>query len=282
MVAPVADAVNPAFFQPTKTFNKSSDPGNAHIPLNLNLILDDQDGSETATLTFKGLGALASFYDKAGNEVVASYNSVDDKYTLSGVPAYDPLGNYDVNNLFVVQSARTGTVTVTAYTVDTAPGYGGTYDSSGSTITRTFTLDIASVVPTTGDDTLLYDGTTLPAPTYDGLAGDDTLVLRKGEDIAFDDPTTARLRNIEIIDLTVSGVNAVLSLDASDILDVTDGDDTLYILGNSVDDSVGLGANGVGIWSKTEENSSVLGRTMDKWEKGSATVYIQDGVTVNV
>ncbi|WP_449257861.1 Ig-like domain-containing protein, partial [Chlorobium limicola] len=273
-VAPVADAVKPDFFKPTKTFGTEG----AHIPLNLNLILDDQDGSETATLTFTGIGANASFYDKAGNDVAASYNSGTDTYTLTGIPAYDSAGNFDVNNLFVVQSARTGSVTATAYTVDTATGY-TTVDSSDLTQTAVFTLDISEKVSTTNADTLLYDGTTSPLRTYDGLAGDDTLVLRQGEGIAFDDPTTARLRNIEIIDLSVSGVNTVSSLDASDVLAITDDRNTLYILGTS-EDSVELSTTGGVLWNSTEDNITVLGRTMDKWENGSATVYVQDGVSI--
>jgi|GEM_PF-2271851 len=275
MVAPVADPINPDFFQPTKTFGKEG----LHIPLNLNLILDDQDGSETATLTFTGLGEYAAFYKADGSLLDSTHVSyAAGVYTLTGIPAYDPLEQYDVNNLFVVQSARTGTVTVTAYTVDTASGYFGTYDSSVATRTSTFTLDIARVVPTGGADTLLYDGTTLPARSYDGLVGEDTLVLRKGEGITFDPTTTARLRNIENIDLSVTGINAVSSLEASDVLAVTDSDAKLYILG-STGDSVELGST-LGLLSSGNETVNGNTYSMGKYTDGSATVYVQNGVTV--
>jgi len=243
-VAPVADEVKPDFFKPTKTFGTEG----ALIPLNLNLILDDQDGSETATLTFEGLGAHASFYDQAGNEVVpAGYDSVNDIYTLSGIPAYDPLGKYDVNNLFVVQSARTGTVAVTAYTVDTASGY-LPVDSSGSTPTASFTLDISEKVPTAGADTLLYDGDADVANTrsYDGLAGEDTLVLRKGEGIDF--ATDRSIFNIEKIDMTVSGANSLTHITWEDVAAMTDpSTHDLYILGDG-SDSVQFASTG---WSKS-------------------------------
>jgi hypothetical protein len=232
-VAPKADPVDLAYFKPTKTFGVEG----SLIPLNLNLIMNDQDGSETATLTFTGLGEFASFHKADGTLLDATHVTyAAGVYTLTGIPAYDSAGNFDVNKLFVTQSARTGTVTVTAYTVDSASGYSSD-TSIGSTQTATFALDISRFVPTTGPDTLLYDGVADLANTrsYDALAGVDTLVLRKGEGIDF--ATDRSIFNIEKIDLTVSGDHSLLNITYQDVVAMTDpSTHDLYILGDSSND----------------------------------------------
>jgi hypothetical protein len=232
-VAPKADPVDLAYFKPTKTFGVEG----SLIPLNLNLIMNDQDGSETATLTFTGLGEFASFHKADGTLLDATHVTyAAGVYTLTGIPAYDSAGNFDVNKLFVKQSASTGTVTVTAYTVDSASGYSSD-TSIGSTQTATFALDISRFVPTTGPDTLLYDGVADLANTrsYDALAGVDTLVLRKGEGIDF--ATDRSIFNIEKIDLTVSGDHSLLNITYQDVVAMTDpSTHDLYILGDSSND----------------------------------------------
>ena len=255
------------------------------ILLSLNAGMYDLDGSETVTISFTGIGDHASFYKSDGSilsstvspvDPYVSYNSGSDTYTLYHIPVYDssPSNRFDVNNLYLVQSAGyVPGVQVSAWTVESANG-----DISSPAATGSFDLNIAAYEPTTGHDTLLYDGTTLPARSYDGLAGDDTLVLRKGEDIAFDDPTTARLRNIENIDLSVTGINAVSSLEASDVLAVTDARDALYILG-STGDSVELGST-LGFLSSGNETVNGNTYSMGKYTDDSATVYVQNGVTV--
>ncbi|NTU97838.1 MAG: hypothetical protein HGA62_08520, partial [Chlorobiaceae bacterium] len=229
-VMPVADPADPDYFNPTKTFGTEGDL----IPLNLNLIMKDQDGSETATLVFSGLGADAAFYDKSGSLVTAVYDAGTGEYTLTGIPAYDESGIFDVNNLYVLQSAMHGVIQVKAFTVDHVTDYtDGT--SSDETQTGTFELIIAPVIPTSGDDTMLYDGVADLAGTrnFNGLGGYDTLVLKNGVNLDFgSDPD---IFNIEEIDLNEHGVHDLSSISFEDVVSMTDEDHTLFILGGSDD-----------------------------------------------
>ncbi|MEA4872796.1 MAG: VCBS domain-containing protein, partial [Synergistaceae bacterium] len=212
-VNPVADGIT---LSPTLTFGTE---GNA-IDLNLNSSMIDTDGSETVSLTLTGLGEYASFF-AGGTPISADYAAGTDTYTISGITASE------MDNLSFLQSARTGIINVTAYTVETANS-----DTSG-TVSANFDLNISEILATSGNDTLLYDGTR----SYDGLSGNDTIVMRLGESINFDsDPV---IRNIEVIDLKDGGVNSVQNLSVQDVIDITDSNNYLTIFGDS-NDSVNI------------------------------------------
>ena len=268
VVTPVPDVVT---ISPTHAFGTEGQK----VPINLNASMADYDGSETATVTLQGLGRYASFYGAGGTELtLAQYNPAihydigTDTYTLSGLTVAD------TNALSVIQSATNGspTVHVTAYTVE------GTAPPHSASVTGDFTLSMAAGIPTTGHDSLLYDSS--PARTYDGGLGDDSLILRKGEDMTFDAGSITRIQNIEIIDLSISGINTVYSLEATDVLAVTDDRNTLYILGTG-DDSVQLGGtlvSGSSGFETVNGNSYLMTKYSDSL--AGATVYVQDGVHV--
>jgi VCBS repeat-containing protein len=239
-VAPVADPIQADYFNPTKTFGTEGDL----IPLNLNLIMKDQDGSETATLVVSGLGADAAFYDKSGSLVTAIYNTGTGEYTLAGIPAYDESGIFDVNNLYVLQSAMHGVIEVKSFTVDHAAGGYADSSSEGALKTGSFELAISPVIPTSGDDTMLYDGAADLAGmrSFDGLGGGDTLVLKNGVNIDFgSDPD---IFNIEAIDLNEHGVHDLSGISFEDVVSMTDSDHTLYILGDGGDSVQFVAGNG--------------------------------------
>ncbi|MFA5622011.1 MAG: VCBS domain-containing protein [Thermovirgaceae bacterium] len=227
-VVPVADGVN---LHPTLTFGTEGD----HIPLNLNATMIDSDGSETVTLSVQGLGQYAAFH--AGGSLLPdfTYDSGSDTYTISGID------QGSINDITFIQSSVTGPVTVEAYTVETANN-----DASGKT-SGSFQVNISEVMATAGNDTFLYDGTR----SYDGGDGTDTLVLRYGEDIDFN--TDYDIKNMEILDLASSGYGHTLdNLSVQDVLDITDANNDLWILGdggdsvNIVDDgewSISLGSH---------------------------------------
>ena len=123
--------------------------------------------------------------------------------------------------------------------------------------------------PTPGDDTLLYTGIAL-----DGLDGDDVVQLRFGQDLDSDD--YANLSNIEIIDLMPVGQDHALSnLTLADVIDMTDGRNTLEIRGDS-GDSVEL----VGTWTSAGNGGfTTYTQTLDD---SSATVRIQNDIDVTV
>jgi len=223
----VADGVN---LHPTLTFGTEGSP----IPLNLNATMIDSDGSETVTLSVQGLGQYAAFH-AGGSLLDFSYNSGTDTYTISGID------QGSINDITFIQSSVTGSVTVEAKTVETLNN-----DASGIT-SGSFQVNISEVVATAGNDTFLYDGTR----SYDGGDGIDTLVLRYGEDIDFS--TNPDIKNMEIIDLASSGYDHTLNnLSVQDVLDITDSNNDLWILGdggdsvNIVDDgewSISLGSH---------------------------------------
>ena len=240
MVRPVADPVQSEYFNPTATFGMEGDP----VQLNLNLIMKDQDGSETATLVFSGLGADAAFYDGNGSLVPAAYDAGTGEYTLAGIPSYDESGIFDVNNLFLVQSSMHGIIGVEALTVDHAAGGYADSSSEGASKTGSFELTISPVIPAGGDDTLLYDSVADLAGTriFDGLGGYDTLVLKNGVNIDFnDDPY---IFNLEEIDLNEHGIHDLAGIGLDDLINMTDADHTLYITGDAGDSVQFAGGDG--------------------------------------
>ena len=221
-VNPKADPIDAALFVPTTSIGREGDM----VGLNLNLSCSDQDGSETVTLQFTGIPAHAVFKDESGNIVTSVYSG--GVYTLSGIPVNDAAGIFDVNHLHVVQAAFSGSVSVTAWTVD------GADSSSALAVTKSFNLIISQRVATAGDDTLIYDGSS--SRLYDGQGGFDTLLLRQGEDtVTFDGTMTTTIHNIEMIDLTAPGLNTLSSLDPADVINMTDSGSKLYVLGTSED-----------------------------------------------
>jgi len=91
---------------PTQTFGMA----NQDIHINLNATVEDTDGSETVTLTLKGLGSGATF--TKGN---AAYDADSDTYTISGI------AHNEVPDLaFKTNWNLDKDITVTAKTVDVA------------------------------------------------------------------------------------------------------------------------------------------------------------------
>jgi len=255
-VTPVANGFQ--LLNPTLSFGVdgyASDVPTAsnRILLNLNAGMFDLDGSETVTLSFKGIGNYASFCKSDGSplpssvsstEPFVSYDAGTDTYTLYHIPVYDssPSNRFDVNNLYLVQSARyVPGVQVSAWTVESANGAASTV-SSGS-----FNLSIATYTPTTGNDTLLYDKEIDLAGSwsYNALAGEDTLLLRLGEGIDFtSDRATLSIYNIETIDLTANGSHTIQNITYQDVLALTDFRHDLFILGDGGDTLRLDGSNG--------------------------------------
>ncbi len=206
-INPVVDNIT---INPTKTFgDKGSD-----IPININANVDDLDGSETVTLTLKGLGEGASFKDN-GVEIDSthiSYDSGSDTYTIDSIAASD------INALSFVQSNMTGTVDISAKMVESD-------GSQSSVVSGQFNVNINQVVPTNGDDNLLYSGNNI-----DALGGNDTVSIKSGESIDF-----SKLHNIEKIDLTQNGDHNIGTITLNDVVNMTDDNNTLVIDGDSGD-----------------------------------------------
>ncbi|WP_208109843.1 DUF5801 repeats-in-toxin domain-containing protein [Dongia mobilis] len=140
-----------------------------------------------------------------------------------------------------------------------------------------------------GDDWLIYDS----SDTFDGGTGFDTLKFLSGVDIDIDNEGGSnnfigRVDNIEAIDLR-NGANDDFGnsgesgeggegngLSAQDVIDITDGDNTLYIYGDNSGDEVRFQGN----WSQGSDYVAG-GITFTTWTNGGATVYIQNTVDVD-
>jgi hypothetical protein len=155
-------------------------------------------------------------------------------------------------------------VTVTANTVETANG------AISASVSSTFSLVISEVLATSGDNTLLYDG----ARTFDGLGGNDTITMRLGESIDF--AIAPEILNIESFDLTGSGTNTLDNLSMQNVIDMTDTNNYLTILGDS-DDIVNIYD---GSWTNIETTGGFNVYT-GSTDPGTVTLRIQEGITVN-
>lgn len=96
-----------------------------------------------------------------------------------------------------------------------------------------------------GNDTLVYDAQDI---LIDGGTGSDTLLFTSNTTIDFStlDSTTNPVKNVEVLDLTQATVE-IKNLSLQDVIDMTDSNNTLTILGDSTNDKVDFEGNG---WSK--------------------------------
>ncbi|MEL7803410.1 DUF5801 repeats-in-toxin domain-containing protein [Sulfitobacter pontiacus] len=239
-VAPVADGIN---IVQTSTFGDE----NEVVEFNFNAsIVDAIDASilpvapdqhqETATIEITGLGEHASFYVGSTERTEGiSYNAGADTYTLTGLTQamIDALGYKQAATALQDQDAGQAglQLAVSAFTVEASDPATTTAVSAASD--STITLNIFAQQATTGDDTLLWTGTPI-----DALAGEDTIVIRSGEDLTGAELET-NLSNVETLDLGVAGANEIDNLTPEQVQAMTDGGNMLNISGTA-DDNVNL------------------------------------------
>jgi len=137
--------------------------------------------------------------------------------------------------------------------------------------------DLYTFTPTDSNDSLLFDGTTF---ARDMKLGNDTLLFSNGVPIDLNCSTPPGLiSNVEIFDLSVTGVNQITNLTAAYVDTITDARNTLYILGTT-EDIVRFDTTLTTSGSSTQTlNGHVY--SMTQYTGTNATVYIQDGVSVN-
>jgi len=197
------------------------------IPMNLNANMIDIDGSESVTLTVQGLGEFAAFFTNAGIDLLPwTYDSGTDTYTLTGITPTE------INDLYFIQGAINTTLTITAKTIEADANA-----DESALETKTMAINVSAITPSDGDDTLLFSGAAL-----NGGAGEDTVLLRFGENIDFSDfPGAPPFSNIEIFDLDWldSSNHSLSNISLQDVIDMTDGNNVLTINGDA-GDSVSL------------------------------------------
>jgi hypothetical protein len=152
-------------------------------------------------------------------------------------------------------------------------------DTDGDTTSKDITLKVnTSKTGTTGDDTMLFDDT----QALDYLAGSDSLVLDKGINLDFD-TKSATIANVEKVDLNSNGDHSITNLGIQDVLDMTDSNNVLEILGNA-GDSVNLKDGDGGNWINTGTNETIDGQDYDIYSKSgdntAVTLKIDQDITI--
>ncbi len=156
-------------------------------------------------------------------------------------------------------------------------------DNDGDTL-NTVLVDVNVHYSDVFNDTLDYDGTT----AVDGGAGYDTLVISNDINLDFSDTNLANIANIEKIDLN-SGDHTLDNLSLDDVLDMTDSNNTLEIIGDGDGDAtIETGEDNVSTidtqgWNKlSETHDDTNGTTTYEYSKDgssdSITLVIDDNI----
>ncbi|MRT56706.1 hypothetical protein GJV11_11335, partial [Enterobacteriaceae bacterium RIT693] len=124
-----------------------------------------------------------------------------------------------------------------------------------------------------GNDTIEIVQTNFTS--IDGGTGFDTLLLADGINLDYNSPGTGTLANIERIDMGTGDTGSNLTLTASEVVAITDGNDTLQITGEANDTLHVAGAVNTGATQQIE------GITYDVYSFGNATLLIEEN-TVKV
>ncbi|MDD2839326.1 MAG: hypothetical protein PHX59_10260, partial [Sulfuricurvum sp.] len=246
-ISPIVDSLT---LNTTQTFGKEGED----ILLNLNANVQDLDGSETVKLELTGLGADASFKAN-GIEIDSAHISyAGDTYTITDISASE------INAITFIQSAMNNTVNVNAYMVES--------DGSTSAVASgsPFDVNISTVYPTGGDDTLLYKGSAI-----DGGAGTDTLIFKNIDTINLSGVNN--IANIEKMDMSGNGNQTLSGLSLDQIFLMTDSSSahTLTIDGNTGDTVVTVDRTG---WAKAGETTAGA-YTEYSYTKGTDTVTVK-------
>jgi VCBS repeat-containing protein len=216
-----------------------------------NLLLnDDLGGDPTAVVSIRGLDPPGQLWGAPSQTITGKYGSLifdgDGRYTYE---LNDGVTDLDVADKF-------------SYAVQ---------DIDGSRHNADLTININP----TASNTLNWDGNDV-----NGGPGLDTLVLPADMNLDFSgikDGTSQRLHNIERLDLT-DGNHEVKALSVQDVIDITDGNNSLTILGDG-GDKVSLKDGEGGAWqSSGTDNISGLAFVVYTDASEMVKLLIQQGI----
>ena len=141
--------------------------------------------------------------------------------------------------------------------------------NDGESVNGLFTLNI-NTPAADGNDVILYDQS---ATLNDGRLGDDTLVLKAGDDLDLSSATN--IQNIETINL-VGGDHTISNVSVSKIANITDDNNSLTILGDKGDyiDSFDMSET----WTYNGTVTNQDGIEMENWTGSDGT----DSVEINI
>ena len=189
--------------------------------------------------------------------VTVSQSGADFTITIVGKTGTETLDQYEdfANSIYFSTSSKTEGDRHIDYTVTDSGGLTSTVSTADIGVANSYEISssqLASGQNTLGSgDDLLHINTSSLGPTNMG-DGYDTVHLAK-QGMSFGHNEAINLSNVEAIDTTGYGANKV-SLSIDDVLNMTDGDNRLTIVGES-GDSVTLTANGSNHWTVVESNA---------------------------
>jgi len=131
-----------------------------------------------------------------------------------------------------------------------------------------------------GNDKLVFSADNL---LMDGGDGIDTLLINTaGTTIDFNSFNSSVIDNMEVIDMTGNGSQSLTNLTTSDVIEMTDSNNTLFINGSNAD-SVQLSGND---WTNTNNTTTQNGNTYEVYSfsdtNGSYNVMIDTDINTTV
>jgi len=250
-----------------------------------------QNGDFTGANTF-GLNSFIPGADQPGQilSITIEHLDIADDSVLDSI-TYDRNSPEVVDDVLTITTARGADVQVNfatgEYSYNASSGSNGGNDfketimglfedADGDTGTATATFYVNQLDGLNDGQTFTYDGSAV-----EGTVGFDTLIVENDDDLDFSG--ISDISNIERLDLSSVGENEILNLSVDDVLDMTDSNNLLEILGNSVD-SVNLENSGGKDW---QEDGQVVqdGVTFNKFVDASGatttTLLIEETVIID-
>ncbi|WP_201607743.1 Ig-like domain-containing protein [Psychrobacter immobilis] len=235
----------------------------------IHLQATDIDGSEYLSFEVSGLpaGAMLSFTDASGTNHSVTVGA-------DGIANYTPaVGDTGTNEykdfkLVVGDDTTAASLDVTFIVTSTEKSNG---DSSSSTIE--FEVQVTDNI---GNDTIEFSADKV---SMDGGAGFDTLLVDTSIDFSSFDSN--KIDNMELIELG-DGAQSLTNLKTSDVINMTDSNDTIFVDGDTAD-SVQLSGND---WTNTNNTTTQNGNTYDIYSfsdsNGTHNVMIDTDITTTI
>jgi hypothetical protein len=255
------------------------------------VVFGKTDGSAVAlSLVQDGIGGFVingvSVNDLSGYSVSSAGDVNGDGFAdlILGASRDDPNGRTDSGASFVVFGGQGSSATVGTSGADTLAG-----DSRANQLVAGLGNDTlvgnggADVLRGGGGDDVLAISDTNVA-SLDGGLGTDTLRLDAALSLDFSSVDNIKLQSIERIDLTADGGNSQVTMNLTDVLNLSENTNVLSVFGDA-DDVVNLRntSNGqVGAWSSSNSSGGVDTYVFSSGTSTLATVLIDDMVTTNV
>lgn len=220
----------------------------------------DVDSADLAkvVVTTHGFDATDSLNLPTDNrfDVQVGHNGADVTLTITAKAGAEPVDVFEnfVNHIYFATSGTVEGSREISYQVTDAAGTISNVETIHVDVSVNTSQGLVTGNPSAGGgtDDVLHLNVQAMGKFYDLGAGTDTVKLGKGN-MDFGHQEAQYLKNIEVIDAKGAGHNNI-SLSAADVLDMTDGDNHLTILGQK-GDSVSLTGAGGTHWTVTDHGT---------------------------